>query len=610
MKNSRNPQGGVLNRGLLWLSLLLVMLVVAISAGALQGFFRAESFLVGQAIFEVKPGPLTIDVTVSGTIKAKEQIIIKSEVEGRATVLYLIPEGTQVEKEDLLVELDASGMEDERLEDEIRALNTEAAYIMARESLEIVKNQTQSDIELAELTYEFAKQDLQKYIDGEFPKELKELTSTINLRDEEVTRRQDEYKWSEILFEEKYLSQTQLKADELLAKDAEFRLDLAKADLDLLNEFTQKRTLAQLESDVKQARMALERTNLRAAAEIVQASTELQAKSSEYERQKLRLEKTLGQIARAKIYAPTDGLVIYATSVRMDWRRNEEPLDEGSEVRERQELIYLPTTAAFMAEVKVHESSLEKVRAGLPARITVNALPGKTFTGRVTNIAPLADAQSAFMNPDLKVYKTQIDIDSGDGGDGLRSGMSCEAKIIVARYEDASYVPIQAVVKLDGVPTVHVASDGQWEKRTVEMGLDNNRMIRIAGGLMPGDIVWLTPPLAPVKEELDVGQEEWEASEMAIPAPSDSEPRPSAGSDDSRVRPRRGPSERGDSPGPPGPGDARSSGRQGRRELTPEQREEMRKRFENMSPEEREAMRQRSRQNRGESPREDGSQPR
>ena len=110
-----------------------------------------QDIMDGKSTFTVRPGPLTISVIESGTIKAREQVIIKSEVEGRTTILYLVKEGTQVRKGDLLIELDASRLEDDRIDQQIRVLNAEAAFIRARENLEVVKNQAQSDLEKAEL---------------------------------------------------------------------------------------------------------------------------------------------------------------------------------------------------------------------------------------------------------------------------------------------------------------------------------------------------------------------------------------------------------------------------------------------------------------------------
>ena len=73
--------------------------------------------------------------------------------------------------------------------------------------------------------------------------------------------------------------------------------------------------------------------------------------------------------------------------------------------------------------------------------------------------------------------------------------MSCKARIIIDHYENATYVPIQAVVRIGQQPTVYVVENGQSIPKPVEIGLDNNRMIHIISGLKAGEIVDLTPPL-------------------------------------------------------------------------------------------------------------------
>jgi hypothetical protein len=129
----------------------------------------------------------------------------------------------------------------------------------------------------------------------------------------------------------------------------------------------------------------------------------------------------------------------------------------------------------------------------------VDALPGKTFTGRVEKIAPLPDAQMVWMNPDLKIYNTEVYLEGE--GDNLRTGMSCKAEIIIEEYDDAIYIPVQAVLRVGGEPTVYVQGGGEFEPRKVEIGMDNNRMIRIIKGLQEGEVVLLTPPLAPATVE-------------------------------------------------------------------------------------------------------------
>lgn len=484
---------------------VVVLLVIGIAVVAFNNSGSKVEFSGDMPIFEVKRGPLRISVIESGTIQAREQIILKSEVEGRTTVLSLVEEGTHVKKGDLLVELDASELIDEKVDQEIRVQNAEASYIGARENLAVVENQAQSDIDEAELAFEFAKQDLRKYQEGEYLNERKKMESEITLAREELQTAEETLQWSRKLFEKEYISQTELQIDELAAHKKELDLELTENNLRLLEEFTHPRNLAKLQSDVKQAEMALERTNRKAKADVVQAKAELRAKESEYERQKDKLEKIEEQITKTKIYAPADGLVIYATSAETRfWRSNEEPLDEGSEVRERQELIYLPTASAVKAEVKIHEASLQKVKMGLPVVVAVDALPGRTFTGYVEKIAPLPDAQMVWLNPDLKVYNTEVYLEGE--GDYLRTGMSCKAEIIIEEYDNAIYVPLQAVLRVGGEPTVYVQSGGGFEPREVEVGLDNNRMIRIIDGLREGEAVLVTPPLASAAVEQDVSR--------------------------------------------------------------------------------------------------------
>jgi len=67
-----------------------------------------------RVIFNTRRGPLTISVNVSGTIQAREQEVIKCEVEGQTQILWVIEEGKEVEKGDLLIELDASNLVDQR----------------------------------------------------------------------------------------------------------------------------------------------------------------------------------------------------------------------------------------------------------------------------------------------------------------------------------------------------------------------------------------------------------------------------------------------------------------------------------------------------------------
>jgi HlyD family secretion protein len=104
------------------------------------------------------------------------------------------------------------------------------------------------------------------------------------------------------------------------------------------------------------------------------------------------------------------------------------------------------------------------------------------------------------MNPDIKVYPAEVYI-NGDAS-SLRPGMTCRVDIIVEEISDALYIPVQSVVRVNNQPVVYVDGVNGVESRPVEIGLDNDRVIRIVRGLSEGEKVLLRPPLAPSEAPL------------------------------------------------------------------------------------------------------------
>jgi HlyD family secretion protein len=83
-----------------------------------------------QVMHCVQRGPLSITVAETGTLSSQEELKIKSQVNGRKTILFLIEEGKRLEKGMILVELDRSALKDALAEAKIRVDNAEAAFIL------------------------------------------------------------------------------------------------------------------------------------------------------------------------------------------------------------------------------------------------------------------------------------------------------------------------------------------------------------------------------------------------------------------------------------------------------------------------------------------------
>ena len=149
-------------------AIVAIALALAIAI-AVASCGRGEDpvFASGELYAPVQKGPLVINLEENGEIAPSQQLILKSEVQGRTSIIYLVPEGQIVREGELLVELDASDKTDEMTSQEITVQNAESNYNVARENLEIVRNQADADIELAELNKQFAEEDLVKYEEGE-----------------------------------------------------------------------------------------------------------------------------------------------------------------------------------------------------------------------------------------------------------------------------------------------------------------------------------------------------------------------------------------------------------------------------------------------------------
>ncbi len=469
-----------------------LLVAILLAAGALR--LRARQPAVSaEPLFAVEEGPLVISVVENGSIQSRDKVIVRSAAEGRNTILSIVPEGRIVQTGDLLIELDSSTILERQNDQQIRMENTIAALTQSREKLAVTRNQAQADVDKAELDLRFARLNLEKYTEGEYPNQLRQAEADIAISNEELQRADDKLIWSKKLADSGYITRSELQGDELARKRAALNIELAQNKLDLLKKYTYVQDLEKRKSDVSQAEMALDRIRRRAASDIVQAEADLKAKEAENDRQKTALDKIARQIAACRIVAPSNGMVVYATSVSAR-RWNQEPLGVGQQVIERQDLIYLPADQAMMAEIRIHESSLSKIATGLTVRVTVDALPGRAFPGIVGKIAVLPDANRSWMNPDLKVYVCEIYFNNIH--EGLRPGMNCQAEIVLAEYDKAVYVPVQCVTQLDNRPVVYVMTPKGPQARPVKTGLDNNRMIHIEDGVMPGESVLLAPPLA------------------------------------------------------------------------------------------------------------------
>jgi HlyD family secretion protein len=479
--------------------LVTVALTLAVIGGlawyavARSGWLSAEQEeqIKGAA---VQRGSLRISVVERGNLKAADAVVLKSEIEGNATILYLIPEGTLVKEGDLVCELDATSQLDRRVAQEITLRNAEAAFVKAKQNYEIQKSQNDSDIERAKQSLSFAQIDLNRFIDPDGDRTAKKAQADekIKLAEEEHTRANEKLIWSQKLYEKGFLTTTELESDRLSQSRAGIQLEQARRDRDLLQRFQLPRDEADLIAKLEEARRELDRVNLQAAARLVDFDADMRTREAQFNLEKEKLQKLENQIAKAKMFAPRAGMVVYAQqdSGRMG---GSQPIQEGTSVRERQDIVTIPNAAGMVAQVSLHESVLKQVSVGQSCLMKVDALGPREFHGRVSFVAVLPDQNSWWANPNTRLYRTEVQI--LDGNPEMRPGMSCAIEILVDDIADATYVPVQAVFRSGGDNLAFVVKPGaKFEERKIQVGRYNANWVEITEGLKVGDTVMLSAP--------------------------------------------------------------------------------------------------------------------
>ena len=478
-----------------WFWIVVVALVAAAVAAWLFG--GGNSTDETTPVFAVAEGPLTIGITASGSVQSRDKVVLRSELEGRNTILWVVEDGVIVKTGDLLVEFDAAALVEKRNDQEITANTAHGNLIIAEERLEVTKGECEGNLLEREVTLDLAKMALEKYEKGDFPEEKRQREADIALADEELQRAAEKLDWSRKLAKEGFLTRTELQADELALRRKEIDLEMAKTKMNVLTNYTVHQQRATLQSDVRKATRAVTRTQWQNKSQIRQGETEIVQRSREYYRATNRLAELNFQISKSKIYAPTNGIVLYSSTAKRRWWEN--PLAAGESAVQRQELIYIPLDEGMIIEIMVPEASLNKLEAGMAATVKVDAFPDQVFNGKLSKIGILPDAQSTRLNPDLKMFKCELECDFRDAV--VRPGMSCDIELVKETYAKAVYCPIQCVVRIDGDAYVYVQDGSEWILRKVEVGLDNNRMIHILKGVEPGEIIMTAPPVQEEKEE-------------------------------------------------------------------------------------------------------------
>jgi HlyD family secretion protein len=234
---------------------------------------------------------------------------------------------------------------------------------------------------------------------------------------------------------------------------AKAELERARLDYERASQLWKEKLVAKQEFDSRKAQYDSLEAGLREAqarmsqmkAQREQTAAQLAVSQRRVAQVRATLNRFSDVLQKHNAVTPIDGIV---TNLPV---RVGETVVPGVQNSSASLIMTIADMSLITAEVKVDETDIVNVKLGQAADVTIDAIPGKTFRGKVMEIGNtailrstgLAASQSAVSSQEAKDFKVVVALDNPPAE--IRPGLSCTAKVITATRAKALSIPIQAL---------------------------------------------------------------------------------------------------------------------------------------------------------------------
>ena len=376
-----------------------------------------------EALFTLRRDALKITVMEEGFLKAKNSTELKPEFRREGLISWLIEEGTEVKEGDVLVEFDKTDLQTQidDLKNSLTQYETELEAAKAEQAIQ--ERENQATVEQAELALEMAEMTLEKYEQGEAPNEKRLKEHAVEKAKSDFDRAKEKFEKVPELAKEGFFTALQVKEEEIKVQEAEITWTNAKEDLHIWLEYTHPMELKQKRADVKDKERSLANAKEKANINTKEKAAKVTSRERQVTATKVRLDKYLKEFEQMTMKAPKPGIVHYGNPAQ-PWYR--EDIKVGSRVWSGHTVITLPDLTEMQVLAEIHEADIDLVKEGQDVVITVESVPGKTFSGKVTKIASTATSQG---RTEAKTFRVEISMESKD--QEFRSGITAKVEIQV-----------------------------------------------------------------------------------------------------------------------------------------------------------------------------------
>lgn len=371
----------------------------------------------------------------SGSVQAVAAADVAARFPGRVADV-LVEEGQGVTRGEVLVRLDPSDLGEQVRQAEAALQAAQARLAQAVQARQLAADTARYQVAQARAAVEAARA------------QLSSARAQVEVIRSQRARVEADLQRVLQLFAQGAISAQQVDAARAAAEAASAHHEAAQAQ--------ERAALEQLraaQASLHLAQAGFQQVDLR-QRDVEQAQAALRQAEAALQLARLQLQHTV-------VRSPLGGVVV------------ERRVDPGEVVSAGVPLLVVADTSSVRIQLAVSETQIRWVRVGQPVRITVDALPGRAFTGRVEGWSPAADART-------RSFLVKVRVPNPDRS--LRPGMFARGRLTLLVREEVPSVPDAAVVRdLAGTYVFVVDRAGVARRRPVTVGLSSGGWIEVRG---------------------------------------------------------------------------------------------------------------------------------
>lgn len=446
----------IFTKGIRPLLLLAVVAIILVSV-AMTWYRPAPKTVISDndLIFKATLGEFISEITEPGDLDSSQNVIVKCKVKSRGragtAILEIVPEGTLVQKGQLIAQFDDSILRDEWTAQKIKVATDKAAKIQAESDLNT------------------AKQVLDEFKNGTFEQEKSTIEAALAVAQENLERAREYLRYSDLLNAKGYVTDSQRDADRFAVEKADKELALATQKLDVYVKFTNSRLLEEYQ------------------AAIDKQTAYLEAAKFTLELSQQREKESAAEVENCKVTAPQAGMVVYANEGRRD--NSSIVIEEGTMIRDGQEIVKLPDPTKMQVITQVNDSKINMVNEGDPAIVYLDSDPETPIKAVVREVSKFPLPRRWYQAPiNYEVFVDILEVTSK-----VKPGLRAKVKVIVEQLDNVLKIPSSSVIRKDERFFVIVRRENDWEVKEVTLGANNDKFVVIKSGLAEGDPVIIGP---------------------------------------------------------------------------------------------------------------------